>query len=173
MLSVRPPHDRRRTDQIPGLQLSTAALPVVFGSIALTSALWLPPAVRRWTAAGALVAVTAGVARLLPGMRWQLLLVLAGDLLLGAVWLVRHRGGRMRRWWSEAACDRLAVRHAGAGALHAWAAYQSAPQPGRRWFRWARVRGVFTHPPLALRKALHPYRGEEGRSSETEELVSA
>jgi Zn-dependent protease with chaperone function len=57
------------------------------------------------------------------------------------------------RWWSEAACDRLAVEHAGAHALHRWAADVRANRGARRV---SRVRSFLSHPPLALRTALHP-----------------
>ncbi|GIE88508.1 Clp amino terminal domain-containing protein, pathogenicity island component [Actinoplanes regularis] len=62
-----------------------------------------------------------------------------------------------QRWWSELACDRLAVRFAGTAALHGWVADQREIQ------RIARRQGVqerwswLTHPPLALRTALHPH----------------
>lgn len=58
------------------------------------------------------------------------------------------------RWWSEAACDRFAVRQAGPAALHAWAAAVGGRQGNLP--RLARVKGLLTHPPLALRTALHP-----------------
>ncbi|GLW31122.1 hypothetical protein Areg01_40620 [Actinoplanes regularis] len=62
-----------------------------------------------------------------------------------------------QRWWSELACDRLAVRFAGTAALHGWVADQWEIQ------RIARRQGVqerwswLTHPPLALRTAPHPH----------------
>ncbi|MFG2045074.1 Clp protease N-terminal domain-containing protein [Dactylosporangium sp. NPDC048998] len=66
-------------------------------------------------------------------------------------------------WWSEAACDRLAARHAGTGALHAWAADRRAIVANLRPSRRARAKGWFAHPPLALRTALHPQAGQDGR----------
>ncbi|MFI5841793.1 Clp protease N-terminal domain-containing protein [Catenuloplanes sp. NPDC051500] len=62
------------------------------------------------------------------------------------------------RWWSELACDRLAVRRAGADALHAWAANRRAlvASAGRSRALASRMTGLLTHPPLALRTALHP-----------------
>ena len=63
-------------------------------------------------------------------------------------------------WWSEAACDRLAVRQDGPEGLHAWAetirGSLAALRLQRKLSRWARVKSLFTHPPLALRTALHP-----------------
>lgn len=61
------------------------------------------------------------------------------------------------RWWSELACDRIAVRETGADALHAWAARHRslvASLGGRRALI-IRATGLLTHPPLALRTALH------------------
>ena len=64
------------------------------------------------------------------------------------------------RWWSEAACDRFAVRQDSPEGLHAWAegvrGGLAALRLQRKLSRWARVKGLFTHPPLALRAALHP-----------------
>jgi Zn-dependent protease with chaperone function len=64
------------------------------------------------------------------------------------------------RWWSEAACDRFAVRRAGPDALHAWAADRrdTTARLRRRnaLSRRARAKGLLTHPPLTLRTALHP-----------------
>ncbi|WP_433202624.1 hypothetical protein ACQP00_32680 [Dactylosporangium sp. CS-047395] len=63
------------------------------------------------------------------------------------------------RWWAEAACDRLAVRQAGADALHAWAVHlRTIVATARRTnpaARRSRLRALITHPPLALRMALH------------------
>ncbi|MEU4216139.1 Clp protease N-terminal domain-containing protein [Actinoplanes sp. NPDC026623] len=69
------------------------------------------------------------------------------------------------RWWSEAACDRLAVRQAGSEALHAWAAEQREEST-----RSERACGLLTHPPLALRTALHPDTGQ-GLRSKNDDLV--
>ncbi|MEV6601063.1 hypothetical protein AB0M36_30060 [Actinoplanes sp. NPDC051346] len=80
---------------------------VVLGSVALVLARWLPSARgRRRVAGGAVVVVAVAAASIGIGMRWQLLLVLAVDLLVGAaagvVWMVRRRRGRtgwrVRRW---------------------------------------------------------------------------
>ncbi|WP_433043059.1 hypothetical protein [Dactylosporangium sp. CS-033363] len=63
------------------------------------------------------------------------------------------------RWWGEAACDRFAVRQAGAGALRAWAVHlRTLVASARRTnpaARRSRVRALVTHPPLTLRMALH------------------
>lgn len=63
------------------------------------------------------------------------------------------------RWWSEAACDRLAVRRGGPAGLQAFEAavrgYRAVLRRQRALPRWARVKGVLTHPPLALRVALN------------------
>jgi hypothetical protein len=63
------------------------------------------------------------------------------------------------RWWSELACDRIAVRHAGADAIHAWAADHRDTEALARRLRggagWTRFKSLLTHPPLALRTALH------------------
>jgi hypothetical protein len=73
------------------------------------------------------------------------------------------------RWWSEAACDRFAVRRAGPAGFHAWAA---GIRSGRalllrqnRLPRSARLKALFTHPPLALRTALHANAGDHDRDT--------
>jgi hypothetical protein len=63
------------------------------------------------------------------------------------------------RWRTELACDAVAVRWVGPAALRAWADDHCAllrelPNRGVRR-RLRRVRNLFTHPPLALRKAVH------------------
>jgi Zn-dependent protease with chaperone function len=64
------------------------------------------------------------------------------------------------QWWSGAACDRFAVRQNGPESLHTWAEVVrgslAALRLQRKLSRWARVKSLFTHPPLALRAALHP-----------------
>jgi hypothetical protein len=68
----------------------------------------------------------------------------------------------LARWWSEAACDRLAVRRAGPAAMRAWATELRRTAaalkargllPMRR-----RYRNRLTHPPMSLRTALHARR---------------
>jgi len=82
------------------------------------------------------------------------------------------------RWWSEAACDRFAVQQAGSEALHAWAADQQGDTAALRGWRkalsrWAQARSLLTHPPLALRTALHPIRSQEDRSPDHDQLATA
>ncbi|MDI6098785.1 hypothetical protein QLQ12_09255 [Actinoplanes sp. NEAU-A12] len=86
--------------------MSAGEILVVLAAIAVVLARWLPPAARRWTAIGSMIALVAGAASTAAGMRWQLLLVLAGGLLaaagIGAGRLMRRRSGRAdrrARWW--------------------------------------------------------------------------
>ena len=112
------------TDMIPGLHLSVPELVVVLGSIVLVLARWLPPNIRRRTAVGAAVLVAAGVAATALDLRWQLLLVLAGDLLVGAAvgaaWLLRRRIGRVR-WWLALPGSLTCLGLVAAGTVAAWA----------------------------------------------------
>lgn len=75
-------------------------------------------------------------------------------------------------WWSETACDRLAARHAGVGALHAWAAGRRAIvvilRRNKALSRRARAKGLLTHPPLALRTAFHPHVSQESPTTDRE-----
>ncbi|MFI7543434.1 alpha/beta hydrolase family protein [Actinoplanes sp. NPDC049599] len=113
---------------IPGLHLSVRELLVVLGSVVLVLGRWLPSAVRRRIAVGAVSVVAVGVALTAVGVRWQLLLVLAADLLVGVgagmAWLLRRRGDRdgwWARWWlalpGSLTCLALVV----AGGIAAWA----------------------------------------------------
>ncbi|MEU8241321.1 hypothetical protein AB0C07_24000 [Actinoplanes missouriensis] len=83
---------------IHGLHLTIAELAVVVGSIVLVLARWLPPATRGRAAAGASVVTLAGAAGTLPDPRWQILMVLVADLLIGAAtgaaWLLGRRRAR-------------------------------------------------------------------------------
>ncbi|GAA3338629.1 hypothetical protein GCM10020358_53800 [Amorphoplanes nipponensis] len=86
-------------NDLPTLHLSPPEIVVVLGSVALVSARWLPPAARRRTAVGAVIAIVAGGAGSLFGPHWHLLPALAADVLVGAAWLLRRRrGSRSRRW---------------------------------------------------------------------------
>jgi hypothetical protein len=70
------------------------------------------------------------------------------------------------RWWSELACDRFAVRWAGAAALRAWADDHRAllrERQNRGWRRLRRVRNLLKHPPFALRVALYRNRQSPSR----------
>ncbi|MEU4563233.1 hypothetical protein AB0F72_33050 [Actinoplanes sp. NPDC023936] len=87
---------------IHGLHLTIAELAVVVGSIVLVLARWLPPAARGRAAAGATVLVIAGAAGTLPEPRWQILMVLGADLLIGAAtgaawWWGRRKDRRDER----------------------------------------------------------------------------
>ncbi|SNY43046.1 alpha/beta hydrolase family protein [Paractinoplanes atraurantiacus] len=90
---------------------------VVVGSVALIASRWLPPRGRRPTALAALGVVVAGAALTLPAPRWQLLTVLAADVLVAAGWLLRRRASRRPALLGSLTC--LALVAAGAGA--AWA----------------------------------------------------
>jgi hypothetical protein len=79
------------------------------------------------------------------------------------------------RWWAELACDRLAVRVCGPAVLHGWIADQreiraAVERQGMKPARPLRQRMAsrISHPPLALRAALHPCAPET-----TDELVAA
>ncbi|WIN00466.1 hypothetical protein ACTOB_004175 [Actinoplanes oblitus] len=102
---------------------------VVLGSVALVLSRWLPAVARRPTALTAAGVVVLGTALTLPDPRWQLLPVLAADLLVGVAWLLRRRRGRAG--WRLAlpgsvAC--LALVASGTGA--AWALpVPEFPQP--------------------------------------------
>jgi predicted dienelactone hydrolase len=116
------------TDMIPGLHLSVPELVVVLGSAVLVLAWWLPPAVRRRTAVGAVVVVALGVASTVFAVRWQLVPVLAADVLAGAgagaAWLLRRRGGaagRRARWWLTRSVSLACLGLVAAGAVAAWA----------------------------------------------------
>jgi len=80
------------------------------------------------------------------------------------------------RWWSEAACDRIAVRQAGPAALHAWAAAVSGTLATLRRQkerpRRARVKDLLSHPPLALRTALHPNTSHQDENTEHDQAVT-
>ena len=67
-------------------------LMVVLGSVALVTARWLPTAFRSRVEAGAAVVVLISAATLLPEPRWQMLPVLAADLIIGAGWLLNRLG---------------------------------------------------------------------------------
>ncbi|MFF0379802.1 alpha/beta hydrolase family protein [Actinoplanes missouriensis] len=83
---------------IHGLHLTIPELAVIVGSIVLVLARWLPPAARGRAAVGASVVALAGAAGTLPEPRWQILMVLAADLLIGAAtgaaWLLGRRRAR-------------------------------------------------------------------------------
>ena len=94
------------TDMIPGLHLSARELVIVLGSAVLVLSRWLPTGARRRTALGAAGAVAAGAALSASALRWQLLVVLAADLLVAAgaavAWSRRRRQGRAHwraPWW--------------------------------------------------------------------------
>ena len=80
-------------------------------------------------------------------------------------------------WWSEAACDRFAVRQDGPEGLHAWAeavrGSLTALRRQRKLSRRARVKSVLTHPPLALRVALHPNTRASRQDPSTEHELPA
>jgi dienelactone hydrolase len=122
---------------IPGLHLSVPELVVVLGSVALVLSRWLPSAVRRRTALGAVGVVAVGAALAMVGVRWQLLLVLAADLLAGAGagagWLLRRRSGRAgwrARWWLTLPGSLTCLGLVAAGATAAWALpAPNFPQP--------------------------------------------
>ncbi|MEU4425434.1 hypothetical protein AB0F81_32840 [Actinoplanes sp. NPDC024001] len=92
---------------------------VVLGSVVFVTARWLPAAARRWAAAGAAAVVLIGAVTLLPDPRWQMLVVLAADLLTGLGWLLARR--RRVRWWlalpATLGCLALVV----GGGVAAWA----------------------------------------------------
>ncbi|MFC3383578.1 alpha/beta hydrolase family protein [Couchioplanes azureus] len=113
---------------IPGLHLTVRELVVVLGSLVLVLARWLPSAARRRTAVAAAAGVVAGTLATLPGLRWQLVPVLAGDAFLlagaGIARLLRRRAGRAEgrapRWLAvpgTLACLGLVA----AGSVAAWA----------------------------------------------------
>jgi predicted dienelactone hydrolase len=137
VLSVRAPHDPVVTDTIPGLHLSGPEIVVVLGSVALVLSRWLPSAVRRRAALGAVGVVAVGAALTGFGVRWQLLLVLAADLLVGAGaavgWLLRRRGGRAgwrARWWLALPGSLTCLGLVAAGGGAAWALpVPEFPQP--------------------------------------------
>ncbi|MFF5083996.1 alpha/beta hydrolase family protein [Actinoplanes sp. NPDC000266] len=93
----------------------------VLGSMVLVLSRWLPAAARRPAALTAVGVVAAGAALTLPAPPWQLLPVLAADLLVGAGWLLHRRSGRRarRRLVLPASAVCLALIAVGAGA--AWA----------------------------------------------------
>jgi predicted dienelactone hydrolase len=91
---------------------------VVLGSVVLVTARWLPAAARRRTAVGAAAVVLIGAATLLPEPRWQMLPVLAADLLVGLGLLFARR--RARRWVALPATLACLVLVAG-GGVAAWA----------------------------------------------------
>jgi dienelactone hydrolase len=110
---------------IPGLHLSVREVLVVLGSVVLVLSRWLPSAVRRRTAVGAAAAVATGVALMVFAVRWQLLLVLAGDLLVGVgaavARLPRRRAGRRARWWLALPGSLACLSLVTAGGVAAWA----------------------------------------------------
>ncbi|MFC3992443.1 alpha/beta hydrolase family protein [Actinoplanes siamensis] len=110
------------------MHLTIAELVVVLASAVLVLARWLPPAARRRTAAGAAAVAIAGAAGTLPGTRWQILLVLGADLLVGAaaagVWLLDRRAGRSgrrTRWWLALPGSLLCAALVVGGTVAAWA----------------------------------------------------
>ncbi|WP_189330064.1 alpha/beta hydrolase family protein [Actinoplanes ianthinogenes] len=117
--------------------MSAPEIVVVLDSLALVLSRWLPPVARRRTALAATGVVAAGTALAAPGMRWQLLPVLAADLLVGVGAVIgrlvrrrAERAGWRARWWlalpGSVVCLGLIV--AGAGA--AWALpVANFPQP--------------------------------------------
>ncbi|GAA2855620.1 carboxylic ester hydrolase [Actinoplanes cyaneus] len=112
---------------IAGLPLTVAEAVAVLGSLVLVLARWLPPPARRPAALGAAAVVLAGAAFTLPGIRWQILLVLGADLLAvlatGGAWLLARRtgrGGRTRRRLALPGSLLCAALVAG-GGVAAWA----------------------------------------------------
>jgi Zn-dependent protease with chaperone function len=92
-------------------------------------------------------------------------LLLTADLSFdSAAWAVAIAGSLVHfvltRWWSELACDTIAVQWSSVDALHVWAAEQRAMlghgrnRTLRRRLR--RLLGLLTHPPFAVRLRLHP-----------------
>ncbi|GAA2519651.1 alpha/beta hydrolase family protein [Winogradskya humida] len=103
-----------------------AELVVVVGSVGLVVSRWLPEAVRGWVAVGAVgVVAVAGVGLAGFGVRWQVLVVLAADLLVGAGWVVRRRRGRVR-WWVALPGSMVCLGLVAAGGVAGWA----LPVPG-------------------------------------------
>ncbi|OJF10146.1 alpha/beta hydrolase family protein [Couchioplanes caeruleus] len=115
---------------IPGLRLTVRELLVILGSSALVLARWLPPAARRRTAVIAAALVVAGAATALAGMRWQLMLVLAGDALLLAGAGIARLLRRRVRWWLAVPGTLVCLGLVAAGSVAAWALpVPSFPKP--------------------------------------------
>ncbi|WP_412538092.1 alpha/beta fold hydrolase [Longispora sp. K20-0274] len=114
------------TEIIAGPQLSPLEILALLGAVALVVARWLPPAARpRVTIAAVAVLVPSVIALCVPGIRWQLLPVLAGAALaspFALAPLLRRRPGRpaWRARWAlpgSVACVGLIAT----GPVAAWA----------------------------------------------------
>ncbi|WP_370944250.1 alpha/beta hydrolase family protein [Amycolatopsis sp. cg5] len=110
------------TEIITGLNLSTVELLTVLAAFALVVARWLPAVARpRVTVAAGAVFLASAIALCATGIRWQLLPVLAGAVVVAPfAFFSLVRGGRAR-WWLALPGSVACVGLIAAGPVATWA----------------------------------------------------
>jgi len=88
---------------VPGLSMSPLEIAVLVGAVAVVLARWFPGRARRVVLlSGAGVLAVFGAALAVFGLRWQMVPVFVGAVIVLAVWVVsaavRRRSGRPQRW---------------------------------------------------------------------------
>ncbi|MFF7366529.1 alpha/beta hydrolase family protein [Streptomyces tricolor] len=141
------PEDDRVTEIIAGLYMSPLEFLVLLGAVALVVTRWLPSAARpRVTIAAGAVLVPSAIVLGVVGVRWQMLPVLAGAVIVlpfALSPLLRRRAGRTAwraRWWLALPGSVVCVGLIATGPVAAWAfPVPVFPEPSGRFAVGTRV----------------------------------